>query len=67
MSTKTGLKPHWITEAMSDTHVSGGTMISPGLQVCLSAVMVNRFADAPELTNTLYFTPSQADHSFSNS
>jgi hypothetical protein len=29
MSTNTGLNPDWITEAISETQVNGGTMISP--------------------------------------
>src|ERR1035437_6052869 len=66
MSTNTGLKPHWITEAMSETQVRVGTMTSPGPKVSRSAVMVRRLAEAPELTNTLCLTPSQADHSCSN-
>src|SRR5262245_59944210 len=66
MSTNTGWNPLWITEAISDTHVNVGTMTSPGPYNCLRAAMVIRFADEPELTKTLCFTPSQADHSCSN-
>jgi len=66
MSTKTGEKPHWSTEAMSETQVSVGTMISPGPKVSRKAAIVNKFADDPELTNTLCLTPSHWDHSSSN-
>ncbi len=66
MSTNTGVKPHWITEAMSETQVIGGTITSPGPAVSPSAARVMRFADDPELTSTLCLTPSHADHSSSN-
>ena len=65
MSTKTGVKPHWITEAMSETQVIGGTITSPGPAVSRKAAMLMRFADEPELTRTLCLTPSQRDHSSS--
>ena len=67
MSTNTGLKPHWITEAMSETQVRVGTMTSPGPKVSRRAAIVSRLAEEPELTKTLCLTPSQADHSCSNS
>src|SRR5579862_296678 len=63
MSTKTGLSPQWRTEAMSETQESVGTMISPPPNVWRMAAMVTRFADEPELTKTLCFTPSHSDHS----
>ncbi len=78
MSTKTGVKPHWITDAMSETQVIAGTITSPtsplvpsGGTPCPPAVSRNaarvmRFADDPELTSTLCLTPSHADHSSSN-
>src|SRR5437867_2618461 len=55
-----------MTEAMSETQVSVGTMTSPGPKVSRSAVIVRRLADAPEFTKTLCLTPSHSDHSFSN-
>ena len=66
-STNTGLNPHCRTEAMSDTHVNGGTITSPpnGFLI-LSNVNDSKLAEAPELTNTEYFTPNHLDHSSSN-
>ena len=63
MSTNTGSKPHCSTEAMSDTQVSVGTMISPAPADSRSAAIVIRFADEPELTKTQCFTPSHSAHS----
>src|SRR4029077_5359495 len=56
-----------MTEAISDTHVSGGTMTSPKPALSLSAHSVSKFADEPEFTKTLCLTPSHSDHSRSNS
>ena len=50
MSTKTGSKPQCSTAAMSETQVSGGTMISPPPCSSFSAASVSRLADEPELT-----------------
>src|SRR5581483_3095962 len=66
MSTNTGLKPFWTTEAMSEIQVRVGTMISPGPNRSRMAAMVTWLADEPELTNTLCLTPSHCDHSSSN-
>ena len=56
-----------MTAAMSDTQVSGGTIISPpSPKTFLIAAKVNKFAEDPELTKTLYLTPSHWDHSLSN-
>ena len=55
----------WSTDAMSETQVRGGTMISPGPDVRAGRRNVIWLADEPELTKTLYFTPSQDDHSAS--
>src|SRR3989344_2404046 len=66
ISTNIGLKPHWITEAISDTQVRGGTIISPKPYLCRSAKILKRLAEEPELTKTLYLIPSHLDHRFSN-
>src|SRR5438105_7834613 len=55
-----------MVEAMSETQVKVGTITSPGPLASFSADSVTRFADAPELTKTLCFSPSHADHSRSN-
>ena len=36
-----------------------------GYKIFIAAI-VNKFAEDPELTKTLYFTPNHLDHSFSN-
>ena len=54
---------------MSDTHVKDGNIISfffLFLYSIFSIDIVKRFAEEPEFTNTLYFTPSHLDHSVSN-
>ena len=62
-----GLKPQFITEEISELHVNGGTITSPPLgNFSLSKLNDSRFADDPELTNTLYLTPNHLDHFFSN-
>ena len=66
ISTKTGLKLFWITEFISDTHVRVGNIISPLPYIIFNTFIVRKFAEDPELTNTLYLTPSHFDHSFSN-
>src|ERR1039458_6807709 len=50
---------------ISETQVRVGTMTSPGPKVSRSAVIVSRLAEEPELTSTLYLTPSHCDHSSS--
>ena len=65
MSVNTGVNPFCSTEAMSETQVSVGTMTSPKPAISRNAAMVTKLAEAPELTNTLYFTPSHRDHSSS--
>ena len=65
MSAKTGAKLLWITEETSELQVRGGRMISPVPTFSFRAAKVIRFADAPELTKTLYLTPSHFDHSSS--
>ena len=67
MSTNTGLKLFWITEAISETQVSVGTIISPLPFKIFKAKMDSKFAEDPEFTKTLYLTPSHSDHFFSNS
>ena len=66
VSTKIGLKPFCNTEDISEIQVSDGTITSPpsGKRI-LSTAIVNRLAEDPELTKTLYFTPSHFDHSSS--
>ena len=67
MSTKTGLKPFKMTEFISETHVKVGTKISPLPSKIFNADIESKFAEEPEFTNTLYFTPSHCDHFFSKS
>ena len=47
-------------------HPKWGTITSPKPLVCFKILMLNKFAEAPELTNTLCFTPNHLDHSASN-
>jgi hypothetical protein len=62
ISTKTGVKPVCNTDAMSDTHVKGGTIISPPSgYIIFNIVIERRLADAPEFTNTEYLIPNQSD------
>ena len=61
-----GVNPAFITDAMSEIQVKVGTIISPEPTISLKMAKVIKFAEAPELTKTLYFTPSQLDHSDSN-
>ena len=67
ISTNTGLRLFWITDEISETHVRVGTITSPGPFKIFKIFMVKKFADDPELTKTLYFTPSHLDHLLSNS
>ena len=65
ISTKTGLKPAFITEIISEFHVNAGTIISFlffFLFISLKIFRDNRFADAPEFTKVQYLTPSHFDH-----
>ena len=67
-STKTGVNPHCITEAISDTHVKGGTITSPPFGCLIFNIVIeSKLAEAPEFTNTEYFTPSHFDQASSNS
>ena len=65
ISTKTGVNPVWITEAISETQVKVGTMISPKPEVCFKAERAIKLAEEPEFTNILYFVPNHFDHSSS--
>ena len=56
-----------MTELTSETQVRLGKTISFFLYKIFRIEIVNRFADDPELTNTLYLIPSHLDHLFSNS
>ena len=67
ISTKTGLKLLYKIEVTSETQVKAGTIISPFLYFVFRYESEIIFADVPELTKTLYFTPSHFDHFFSNS
>ena len=67
ISTNTGLKLFWITDTISDTQVNDGTIISPFPYNNFNAAIVKKFAEDPELTKTVYLTPSHLDHFFSNS
>ena len=64
ISTKTGLKPFCITDAISDIHVSVGTIISPLPLRIFKQRIDNKLAEDPELTNTLYLQPSHFDQFF---
>ena len=68
ISTKIGLKLFCITDAISEIHVNEGNIISPSSPYKIfKASSVNKFAEDPELTKTLYLTPSHFDHFSSNS
>ena len=69
MSTNTGLKPFIITEFISETHVSVGTMISFLLELLFKIFKIlkdMKFAEEPEFTKVEYFTPNHLDQFFSN-
>ena len=67
ISTNTGVNPFCITEAISEIQVNGGTIISPPSgYLIFNIAIVNKLAEAPELTKMLYFTPNHFDHSSSN-
>ena len=54
-------------DEISEDQVSGGTIISPPLgYIIFNKLIDNKFAEDPELTKTLYFTPSQLDQASSN-
>jgi len=53
ISTKTGLNLFWITEAISEIQVNGGTITSPLTYKIFTAYKVIKFAEDPELTNIL--------------
>ena len=65
ISTNTGSKLFCITDAISETQVKEGTITSPFPFKILSMVIDRRLAEEPELTKTLYFTPSHFDQAFS--
>ena len=51
----------------SDDQVKEGTIISPPFgNLFFKIAMDNKLADEPELTKTLYLTPSHSDQLFSN-
>ena len=66
MSTKTGFKLFCKTDAISDTQVNAGTITSPLPFKILRILIDSKLAEDPELTKTLYFTPSHLDQFFSN-
>ena len=65
MSTKTGSNPLCRQAAISETQVKGGTITCPRPNNSFSTARVIRLAEEPELTKTLYWTPSQSDQSSS--
>ena len=66
MSTNLGLKLLIITELISETQVKLGTIIFFFFDKIFKIFIDKIFAELPEFTKTLYFTPSHLDHSFSN-
>ena len=67
ISTKTGVKPFKIILDISDDHVKAGTIISPPLsKISLRTEIESKFAEEPEFTKILYFTPNHLDHFFQN-
>ena len=53
---------------MSDTQVCVGTITSFFfLEIIFKILRLIKFAEDPEFTKVLYFTPSHLDHFFSNS
>ena len=68
ISAKTGVNPLFMTETISEIQVNVGTIISPPDPLSsFNASTVRKFAEDPEFTKTLYFTPSHLDHFLSNS
>ena len=62
MSTNTGSKPEWMIDAISDDQVKVGTITFPPFGYFnFKSCKESKFAEEPELTKTLYLTPSHFD------